>query len=577
MPEGDLAYEPRAIWCTLYGQTTFADLFTARQLVSLTTFVDCLPSIHQQVVTDAASHGMANDGVPLSEGGRGARAYADAIVTYLALALSRAVDYGCRLATWRPKDGAMRSGLAKQALPFTWDFAEGSPFGPSSAGFAECVAVVANCVALLPYTDSAEASQIEAGAVTPQAQRVLICTDPPYYDNIGYADLADFFYAWLRPALKSTWPGLFSTLQTPKQQELIASPYRSGDKQKARQFFEQGLERVFSVLRSTQSPSFPMIVFYAFKQSETKPERRGDGATIVASTGWESMLEGMLRSGLMVTGTWPMRTEGDNRQVGIGANALASSIVLVCRPRPLDSAIATRREFLTGLRGELPPAVRKLQQGSIAPVDLAQSAIGPGMAVFSRYAKVVEADGSPMTVRAALGLINQVLDETLSEQESDFDGDTRWALAWFEDSGMNPGPFGRAETLSKAKNTSINGLVEAGFLESKGGKVRLLDPSELAEDWDPVADARLTIWEVAHYLIRALETGGEEKVAELLRRVGGLGETARELAYRLYVICERKKWAKEALAYNSLVVAWPEIARLASSAVPSTGGQETLL
>jgi putative DNA methylase len=574
VPKGELAYEPRAIWCSLYGLTEFEDLFTTRQLGSLTTYVDCLRDLYPEVQQSALRRGLSDTGDPLSEGGSGARAYADAVVTYLALALGRAADYGCRLATWRPKDSAMRSGLAKQALPFAWDFAEGNPFGPSSSGFRECIHVIATAVAELPSSSSAEVSQLDAKAIAGVKEPAFVCTDPPYYDNIGYADLSDFFYVWLRPALRDIWPLLFSTLLTPKQSELIASPYRSGSKAAAQSFFESGLEEAFSAMRGRQDPDYPLALFYAFKQAEGRRDV-GDLVTAIASTGWESMLEALLRSGLMVTGTWPMRTEGDNRQVGIGANALATSVVLTCRPRPESAGLATRKDFIGLLRSELPIALRRLQQGSIAPVDLAQAAIGPGMAIYSQYARILEADGSRMSVRAALGIINQVLDETLAEQEADFDPDTRWAVAWFEQYGMNAGPFGIAETLSKAKNTAVNGLVDAGILESRAGRVRLLGHTELLDGWDPAVHARITVWEVTQRLIHALLSNGEEAAAGLLRRVGGLGETARELAYRLYVLCERKKWAAEALSYNSLVIAWPEIARLAV-ATPAGAGSARL-
>lgn len=572
-PTGELAYEPRAIWCSLYGLTKFEDLFTIRQLGALTTFVDCLHDLRAEIEQSAFRRGLDDGSKSLSDGGSGARAYADAVVTYLALALGRAADYGCKLATWRPKDSAMRSGLAKQALPFAWDFAEGNPFGPSSSGFKECVDVIAAAVAALPSSMAADVSQLEVGGIGTTTEHAFICTDPPYYDNIGYADLSDFFYVWLRPALRDVWPDLFSTILTPKQAELIASPYRAGSKANAHTFFESGLEEAFKAMRARQDPNFPLALFYAFKQAEGR-KGPGDAIATVASTGWESMLEALVRSGLMVTGTWPMRTEGDNRQVGIGTNALATSVVLTCRPRSEAAGVATRKDFLGLLKRELPVALRWLQQGSIAPVDLAQAAIGPGMAVFSRFAKIMEADGSQMSVRTALGLINQVLDETLAEQEADFDAATRWAVAWFEQNGMNPGPFGIAETLSKAKNTAMNGLVAAGILESKAGKVRLLDRSELAASWDPATDNRLTVWEVSQYMIRALDSGGETAAADLLRRVGGLGEAARELAYRLYVICERKKWAKEAFAYNSLVIAWTDISRLAAASLTAATQRE---
>jgi putative DNA methylase len=349
----------------------------------------------------------------------------------------------------------------------------------------------------------------------------------------------------------------------------VATPYRfEGDRELAKQFFEEGLRQAFDRLREAQNPNYPLTLFYAFKQTEST-----DGT--VASTGWDTMLTGLIESGYTVTGTWPMRTEGDNRNVGIGANALASSIVLVCRPRPADAPLATRREFVTALRAELPEALRTLQHGNIAPVDLAQAAIGPGMAIFSRYARVLESGGEQMTVRSALALINESLDEILAEQEGDFDADTRFAVTWFEQRGMEEGPFGEAEVLAKAKNTSPRGLEEAGILTSRGGKVRLLRRDELREDWDPVTDRRPTVWEAAHYLAGRLETGGEDAAADLLRRLGGLGETARELAYRLYATSERKGWTQEALAYNALVVAWPEIARRVAG-TPEAEAQEVL-
>lgn len=561
-PNGALAYEPRAIWCTLYGLTAFSDLFTPRQTLALTTLIDCLPPLHTMIAKDAAAAGLSNDDVRLADGGHGARAYADAIVTYLALALGRCADYGCRLATWRPKDSAMRSGLAKQALPFTWDFAEGNPFGPSSSGFAECVDVVATCVAILPASNGAHVHQLDISARGESTESALICTDPPYYDNIGYSDLADFFYVWLRPALRALWPDLFSTLLTPKKAELIASPYRlDGDKRRAREFFETGLHRAFDSMLASQHPDYPMTIFYAFKQSENDAPTRPNGPSETASTGWETMLEGMLRSGLMITGTWPVRTEGDNRQVGIGTNALASSIVLVCRRRVETASIATRRDLIRALRAEMPAALRELQQGGIAPVDLAQSAIGPGMAIFSRYERVLDADGEPIRVRTALALINQVLDEVVTEEEGELDADTRWALAWFEEFGFVAGPFGAAETLSKAKNTSLSGLVESGIATSVGGKVRLLPPDELRATWAPKNRERLTIWEITHHIIRALSLEGEAGGSRILQDVGGLAERARDLAYRLYLICDRKNRPKEALAYNTLVISWPDLLR----------------
>ena len=547
VPDTDLPKQALGFRVQGYGMTKHRDLFTPRQLVALCTFSDLVMDARQRVLADG-----------------GDSQYADAIATYLALTVDKLSDMACALCAWEPIAQCPRHLFARQAVPMVWDFAEGNPLGSSSGSWAVLLEGQGRAFSSPAFSRggiAGEVRQLDATAVSPGESMVYL-TDPPYYDNIGYADLSDFFYVWLRRSLKTVYPDVLSTLLVPKVQELVADPFRfAGDKDAADKHFESGIGAAFSRMRETQAPGYPMTVIYAFKQAE-----EADGLGSLASTGWETMLAGLIRAGLSVHGTWPMRTEAGNRMRSQNSNALASSIALVCRPRRDDAPLATRKEFVDGLKAALPEALRKLQQGSIAPVDLAQSAIGPGMGVFSRYSKVVEADGSAMTIRTALGLINQVLDETLSEQESDFDGDTRWALAWFDESGMNPGAYGQAETLSKAKNTSINGLVQAGVLESKAGKVRLLERHELPTDWDPAVDARLTVWEVAQNLIRALETGGEAKAADLLRRVGGLGETARELAYRLYVVCERKKWAKEALAYNALVVAWPEIARLASGA-----------
>ena len=393
----------------------------------------------------------------------------------------------------------------------------------------------------------------------------VISTDPPYYDNISYADLSDFFYVWLRRSLRPIYPDLFTTVAVPKADELVATPYRHGGKEEAEAFFLDGMSRAMRRLAEQTHPAFPVTIYYAFKQSESARRTNAGGTPALPgiSTGWETFLDAVIRSGFAITGTWPMRTELGNRMIGMGANALASSIVLVCRKRPADASLATRRQFVAALKAELPAALAHLQSGNIAPVDLAQAAIGPGMAVYTRYARVLEASGEPVSVREALALINQTLDETLAEQEGDFDADSRWALAWFEQHGFDAGEYGSAETLSKAKNTSVGGLVEAGVLESKAGNVRLLKPAELPEDWNPATDPRLTAWETVHQLVRALETGGETAAASLVRQLGGVAETARELAYRLYAVAERRSRAAEALSYNALVRSWPEIARLA--------------
>lgn len=556
MPDAELFDYPGRINVVRYGLTRHSQQYTDRQLMWLNTLAELVLDARSEV---ARSTGDA--------------AYADAVATYLGLCASKSAAFHCTMARWRPGEGKSAPAFGRQAMPMVWDFVEVNPLAGAGGDWEGVVAGAASALDRVPATGAATVEQLDARTLALATHPVHV-TDPPYYDNIIYADLADFFYIWLRRSLRELYSELFSTLLTPKSQELIANPYRhGGSRTAAEEYFESGISEAFDRMRATQAEHYPMTVIYAFKQSEDVSDSAG-----LASTGWETMLEGLLRSGMSIHGTWPMRTEGATRMLASGTNALASSVALVCRPRPTDAALATRKEFLAALKAELPGALRHLQQGSIAPVDLAQAAIGPGMAVFSRYSRVVEADGSAMSVRTALGLINQVLDETLAEQEADFDGDTRWAVAWFEQYGMNPGAFGVAETLSKAKNTAINGLVAAGILESKAGKVQLLDRSELPDSWDPATDARLTVWELAQHLIRALEFGGENEAADLLRRIGGLGETARELAYRLYVICERKKWAQEALAYNALVVSWPEISRLASTTpAPSGPAQQELL
>jgi putative DNA methylase len=398
----------------------------------------------------------------------------------------------------------------------------------------------------------------------------VISTDPPYYDNVPYADLSDFFYVWLRRTLRNLMPDLFSTVTVPKADELVAFAHRHENKAAAEAFFLEGMTEAVKRLAEQSHPAFPITIYYAFKQAESR------GASGVSSTGWETFLAAVMRAGLAVSGTWPVRTELGNRMRGIGTNALASSVVLVCRPVQASGRTATRREFVSLLRTELPTALRHLQKGNIAPVDLAQAAIGPGMAVYTRFHSVLDAEGNQVPVRDALSLINQVLDETLAAQEGDFDADSRFALAWFEQHGFDEGSYGVAETLSKAKNTSVGGLEQAGILQSRRGNVRLYRPEELPEGWDPATDPRVTHWEAVHHLVRHLEDGGESAAAELVIKLGARAETARELAYRLYTLCERKKRATEALSYNALVQSWPEIVRRAREDVQRSPDQAGL-
>ena len=551
-----------------YGFDQFRDYFTSRQLVALETFSSLVQDARERATNDADASELVDDDRSLSDGGAGSRAYGDAVALYLGMCVSRESNYCSTICVWssHPKDELAKQVFMRQAIPMTWDFAETNPFSTAGGTWNSQVTWLTRALENLGAGPQGQVEQLDAAAATTElAQPPLIVTDPPYYDNIGYADLSDYFYVWLRRSLRDLYPTLFSTLLTPKQPELIASRYRhDGDGAAAKAHFESGLESTFQHIQEAHDPAYPFSVFYAFKQLESK----GDKHT--ASTGWETMLDGLLGSGFSVAGTWPMRTElttSLKRSIG----ALASSIVIVCRAREANSPVATRKEFTAALRAELPTALKRLQQGAIAPVDLAQASIGPGMAVFSRYSKVVEADGKPMRVRTALELINEALDELLAEQEADFDPDTRWCVAWFEQYGMDEGPFGVAETLSRAKNTSIDGLVDAGVLRSAAGKVSLIEREDLAEAWDPSSDTRLTVWEVAQHLIRRLEHGGEQSAGDLLRQVGGLAEPARELAYRLFQICDRKKWASEALGYNALAAAWLEITRLAT-AEPSAPG-----
>ncbi len=531
--------------------------------------------------------------VPLDKGGTGASAYADAVAVYLAFAISKLSDRGSSICGWDSSRDSLRNTFGRQAIPMVWDFAEANFLSDSAGSYNNAVDQGARVLYdSLPAGPNGNSSQADA-SIQPVSAEKVVSTDPPYYDNIGYADLSDFFYVWLRRSLKTVYPDLFSTLAVPKAEELVATPYRHGSKAKAESFFLTGMTEAMRRLAEQAHPGFPVTIYYAFKQSEN------DGADGISSTGWDTFLDAVIRAGFAVTGTWPIRTEMKTRQIAMGTNSLASSIVLVCRARtPLSTLpnaprwgkekapspsgggpgwgfgwestwgqTATRREFVTALKAELPVALTHLQRGNIAPVDLAQAAIGPGMAVYTRYSKVLDAEGKPLSVRDALVLINQTLDEALAEQEGDFDADSRWALAWFEQVGFNDGAYGEAETLSKAKNTSVSGMVEAGILSSSRGKVRLLWPNELSATWDPATDKRLTAWEVVHQLIRALETGGESAAAALVARLGENAEIARELAYRLYTLCERKKRTAEALSYNGLVQSWPEISRLARSTI----------
>ncbi|HOW80799.1 MAG TPA: hypothetical protein PK406_15250, partial [Verrucomicrobiota bacterium] len=525
----------------------------------LTTFSDLVQEARERMQRDALATELLNSDNSLAAGSIGTIAYADAVGVYLSLAQSRISQYWSNITSWHNAGEKLQPVFGRQAIPMIWDFSEGNPLSDSTGNFHGSIDWIEKCVQTLPYNSSGKVLSADASRQSVSDGKV-VSTDPPYYDNVPYADLSDFFYVWLRRSLKSVFPDLFATLAVPKTEELVAFAYRhENGKAGAEAFFLDGMTQAMHRLAEQVHPAFPVTVYYAFKQSESE----SDSGT--ASTGWETFLAAVIRAGFAVTGTWPMRTEMRGRVRDRGdSNALASSIILVCRPRPHDAPITTRRDFLKALHSELLAALKTLQHGNIAPVDMAQATIGPGMAIFTRYAKVLESDDRPMQVRTALQLINQALDEYLSEQEGEYDADTRFAITWFETHGMDEGPYGVAETLATARGVAVNGVQEAGILMAKGGKVRLLKREEMPENWNPATDTRLTVWEATQQLIRTMQTKGESVAGELITRLGSIAETARDLAYRLYGICERKKWAEEALAYNSLVIAWPELTRLAA-------------
>ena len=555
-----------------YGFFTWADLFTPRQLVALTTFSDLVAEAIEKCRRDAIAAGLPDDGVGLDASGTGALAYAQAVGVYLAFAVDKGANYWSSLCSWHSGRDTVTSTFGRQALPMVWDFAEANPFSNSSGNLLSGCEQAAKLLTNLKSPSNGLALQSEAQSQTVSHNKI-ISTDPPYYDNIAYADLSDFFYVWLRRMLKPIFPGLYATLATPKTEELVATPCRHGSREKAETFFLEGMTQALENLARQAHPAFPITIYYAFKQSETE----SDGTT---SPGWETFLEAVLRAGLAITGTWPMRTEytGNLKKA---TNALASSIVLVCRKRAADAPVITRREFLRELNATLPEAMeeminpggagvppasgnsqdgRALRHSPVTPVDLSQAIIGSGMAIFSRYAQVLEADGTPMTVRTALQLINRFL------TEDDFDHDTQFCLHWFEQHGWATGKFGEADVLARAKATSVDGLREAGLVAAGKGEVRLLRWPELPAKWSPKTDSCASVWEALHQLIRALNQGGESAAGALLARMPSRAEPIRALAYRLYTLCERRGWADDARPYNELVAAWSGIEQVAGAA-----------
>jgi putative DNA methylase len=564
IPETPLPDDVRNFWTLNYGLSTFSDLFTPRQLVALTTFADLVREARELVYLDATSAGLANGSSSLEMGGSGAESYADSVALFLGLLVDKMAFLGSSICYWEPIAQCPRGIFARQSIPMTWDYAEPNPFSTSSGcwdGFVKSLSGGAEALlGAASSTPLGHATQADARSQVASADKV-VSTDPPYYDNIGYANLSDYFYVWLRRSLRSVFPTLFASMVVPKADELVADPYRHGGREEAELFFLNGMTQALQRVTSLAHPAFPVSIYYAFKQSEST--KNG-----THSTGWETFLEAIIGAGLMVTGTWPMRTEM-TAALKDTTNVLASSIVLVCRRRPLDATTISRREFIRELNQVLPYALDEMTRGSVAgqspvaPVDLSQAIIGPGMAVFSKYAAVLEADGSPMSGRTALQLINRFL------AEDDFDADTQFCLHWFEQCGWETGKFGEADVLARSKGTSVDGVKNAGVLHSAGGNVRLLKWGEYPNEWDPKSDQRLPIWEVLHQLIRVFNTDGETGAAAVFASVQSKAEAARQLAYRLYTLCERKNWAEDARAYNEVVTSWSGI-ESAAAKEPST-------
>lgn len=572
-PAQSVTNDPRNIWCINYGLDSFDKLFTRRQLVALAEFSDLISEVREKVREAAIAVGEADDGLGLSKGGAGATAYSEAVSVYLGLSVSKATDLASTLCHWQSNSQHLKIAptFSRHTLAMNWDYAEGNPFSESSGNFGRQVELIGEVLdALVPATQGTVQQQ-DAATTSGSSGGMLISTDPPYYDNVAYAVLSDFFYVWLRHSLHQVYPDLFSTVLVPKTQEIVADSYRHNGRVKAAEFFEQGLARAFLRMRDIQHPDYPLTIYYAFKQSESVQQESQVGNLSTASTGWETMLEGLLQAGFTIVGTWPVRTERPGRLIEYGNNVLASSIVLTCRPRQVEAPIATRREFIRVLYAELPKALDPLIKGAsdtapIAPVDLAQVAIGPGMAIFSRYSEVLEADGAHMRVRMALELINGAIDAYFAHQEGEQDSSTRFCVGWYRTHGTGEGPFGEAQVLSRAVNVDVAGLDRRGLLVAGGGKVRLRRPLEYPEGvWDPNAVHPVITWEATHQLVSTLARNGVQGTAPIARRLGIKAEEARALAYLLFTEATKRGWSEDALGYNNLVVSWPDIVKAAAA------------
>lgn len=549
-PDAELPYDPQHIAPPNYGLMNYSDLFTNRQLNTMVEFSQSIKEIKKRIIEDAKEAGMKDDFIPLSKGGKGATAYAEAICVYLGFAVDREANYCSSQNGW--SGDFIIQVFGRQAIPMVWDYAETNPFSNSTGNWSGAVKWITDAMAKFPACGSGEVYQCDAQSDNGM-RNILISTDPPYYNNIIYSNLSDYFYLWLRYSIREIYPDIFRTLLVPKEEELVAAPYRfDGDMDQAKVFFEKGMLEACKQLYKYANDNYPITIYYAYKQSDTEET---DNGSQTASSGWETMLSAIINAGLEITGTWPMHTE---RETGLKAsmNALATSIVLVCRKRPENATVITRRNFIKELRRDLRPALKKLQGSNIAPVDLAQSAIGPGMSAFSKYSKVLEADGTPMTVRSALQVINQELDMYYNEQEGDMDRESRFCVDLYTQNAFNDVKFGDADTLARAKNTSVASLSAAGLLYAQKGTVHLFERKELPEK----TSNDEIIWLLCQQLTRAMEDGGIEACATMIAPMyGSAPERAKDLAYRLYTIAERKNWIQEAYAYNALVVSWPEI------------------
>ncbi|MBB4642745.1 DUF1156 domain-containing protein [Rhizorhapis suberifaciens] len=570
-PTTSLPNDPRNFWTVDYGLTTFGDLFTDRQLVALTTFSDLVHDLRAIIEKDALASGMPDDQVRLADSGKGAKAYAEAVAVYLGFLTGQLANHCSTICGWNAPNQQMRSTFARQAIPMTWDFAEVNVFSTSSGSYHSLFSrMVKGFEAIGAGVERASVIQADAQSLSYNPGTV-VSTDPPYYDNIAYADLSDFFFCWMKPSLKEVYPDLFGLLVTPKADELVATPYRHGGREAADAFFLEGMRRAITTMAQHTSADFPTTIYYAFKQSEVEQEG-------ISSTGWATFIQSIVEAGYAVVGTWPLRTEKPGRMIAVGTNALANSVVLVCRKRDIAAEAITRAEFIRALKRELPPAISELQSVSIAPADMPQSAIGPGMGIFSRYGAVLESDDTPMTVKAALQLINRELDEYLGGIQGEFDPDTRFAITWFEQNGLKAGDYGTANSIAQARGVSVESVRHAGIVEGQAGKVRILARDELDETWDPAADGHLTVWEACQHLVRVLENEGEASAALLLKKLGSeMAEAVKDLAYCLYGICEKRSDAKEATSYNALIAVWTELTRQAAAIHDVGGDRQTRL